>query len=234
MLCSLALGQISVNKVVSIKSGQEINMKFDYPDLIKVSTWDKNEISIGGTVEINFGENDDAFELDVTESGGTVYIENHIRNLMNLPQRITIVDKGQRMVFKSKTELNKYKEENPGSYDRMSWGPNIDITLEIKVPKNVKTTVISVYGVVEVKDFSGPLSVDAKYGAVDAALNEKAVGELVAETNYGQIYSNLDVDFKSDGMKERDFYTYVTAKPGAGPKYDFESQFGNVYLRKSN
>ena len=116
----------------------------------------------------------------------------------------------------------------------MSTGVDMDIVLEIKVPRNVDTRVESVYGMVEIKQFTGPLVVEATYGGVDAALQEKSIGELTAETNFGQIYTNLDVKFKTDNIREEDFRTYVSAKPGNGPRYSFESKYGNVYLRKLN
>jgi hypothetical protein len=115
----------------------------------------------------------------------------------------------------------------------MSWGPDIDIHLDVKVPRNIQTQLKSVYGMVEVRNFSGPLTVEATYGGVDAALTERAVGELTAETNYGDIYSNLDVKFGSDKITDKDFYLFVSAKPGQGPRYSFESKYGNVYLRKA-
>jgi hypothetical protein len=86
---------------------------------------------------------------------------------------------------------------------------------------------------VEIKDFTGPLTVDATYGGVDAALNEKNTGEIIAETNYGDIYTNLDVKFGGENSKNEDFHTYVSAKPGNGPRYSFDSKYGNVYLRKA-
>ena len=92
------------------------------------------------------------------------------------------------------------------------------------------TKVQSVYGMVEVKNFQGPIEVISTYGGVDAALNINTTGELIAETNYGQIYSNLDVKFS--GGEEKNFHTIVMAKPGSGPKQSFESKYGNVYLRK--
>jgi hypothetical protein len=85
---------------------------------------------------------------------------------------------------------------------------------------------------VEVKSFSGPLVVEATYGGVDVALTEKAIGEITAETNYGEIFTNLDTRFGGD-KTDRDFHTYVSAKPGSGPKYSLESQYGNVYIRKA-
>jgi hypothetical protein len=68
-------GQTSVNKVIPVNSGQKIYMHFDYPELVRVSTWDKTELSIQGTVSINEGENDDAFELLTSSSGNTISIK---------------------------------------------------------------------------------------------------------------------------------------------------------------
>lgn len=227
-------GQRQIDETIAVKSGQTLNMRFDYPELIRISTWDKNEISIKGTATINFGANDDAFELNISNQGNVISVENHIKNIKSLPQIVTIVDNGKKMVFRTKEEYRKFKAENGSTYDVMSWGVDMDILLDIKIPKTMQTSVESVYGMVEIKDFSAPLSVVAKYGGVDAALNETMVGELNAETNYGQIYSNLDVKFGGEGLREGDFYTHVSAKPGRGPRFDFESEYGNVYLRKSN
>lgn len=226
--------QTPINKSIPVKAGQKISMTFDYPKLVRVSTWDKNEISIQGTVSINAGENDDAFELIESSTGNLISIKNEIKNMKNLPHRITVYDGSQKIVFPNKEALKKYQAENGKSYERMSYGLDMEIILEIKVPRNIETVVESVYGMVEVKDFTGPLTVNATYGGVDAALMEPAIGQITAETNHGEIYSNLDVKFNSSESRHDDFHTYVSAKPGSGPSYNFDSQYGNVYLRKAN
>jgi len=224
--------QTPINKSIPVQSGQKIDMHFDYPELIRVSTWEKNEISIQGSVSINGGENDDAFELITSNTGNMVSVRNEIHNLKSLPQRITITRDGQKIVFKSKADYKKYADQNGKDYNMMSSGVDMDIHLEIKVPRNVETRVESVYGMVEVREFTGPLTVEATYGGVDAALAERSTGELIAETNYGHIYTNLELKFSSDNVQEKDFHTFVSAKPGSGPRYSFESKYGNVYLRK--
>ena len=243
-ICALLIGiiapfqdyaQTPINKVIPFQSGQKISMHFDYPELVKVSTWDKNEISIQGTASINTGENDDAFELISSTADNTISIKNEIKNMKNLPRRVTVRDVAQKIVFRTKEEMRKYQAENNiTSFNSVSYGVEMDIILEIKVPKNVETSVESVYGMVEIKDFTGPLTVVATYGGVDAALAERSVGQITAETNYGEIYSNLDVKFGGDGLRQGDFHTNVSAKPGNGPAYYFDSKYGNVYLRKAN
>ncbi|MEK6782715.1 MAG: hypothetical protein AABY93_13525 [Bacteroidota bacterium] len=228
-----SVAQTAINKSVPVSAGQKVNMHFDYPELVRVSTWDKNEISIQGSVSINGGENDEAFVLETSTSDNIVSVESRINGLKNLPQRITVNQGGRKIVFKTKADYRKYCDENGKDFNMMSTGVDMDILLEIKVPQNTETRVESVYGMVEVKQFTGPLIVEATYGGVDAALLEKSTGELEAETDFGQIYSNLDVKLLGNNVRERDFHTYVSAKPGNGPRYSFESKYGNVYLRKS-
>jgi hypothetical protein len=223
--------QTPVNKTYPVKQGQKISLHFDFPELVKISTWDKNEVSITGTVNINGGESDDAFELLESNSVSSLFIENKIRNLKELPHRITIVNKGEKITFKNKEDYQKYCDENGKNFNMRSEGVDMDIVLEVKVPKNAEVKLESVYGVVEVKNYNGPLAVEATYGGVDVALQEKSTGELIAETDFGQIYSNLD--FKFSGSEFKDFHTEVYAKPGNGPRYSFESKYGNVYLRKA-
>ena len=229
-VAQLAIAQTTVNKSIPVQANQKISFRFDYPELIRITTWDKNEISIQGTVSINAGENDDAFILDASTSGNVVLITSEIKNLKNLPHRITIMNEGKKTTFKNKAEWNKHKADYHDKNNWMSEGVDMDITLEIKVPKNIETRLESVYGMVEVKEFLGPITVEATYGGVDASLVEKNVGELNAETDYGQIYSNLDSKYSNGKMD--DFHTEVLIKPGVGARYRFESKYGNVYLRK--
>jgi hypothetical protein len=231
LVTGVLLAQTPVNKTYPVTADQKISFRFDYPELVKISTWDKNEISIVGTVIINQGESDDAFELLQSNTGSTLYIENKIRNLKDLPKRITVTRGAEKLTFKTEADFKKYCKETGTDFNVKSWGVDMDILLEIKVPRNMETKLECVYGLAEVKSFSGPLSVEATYGGVDVSVQERTTGELTAETSYGQIYSNLDLKFT--GSEFKDFHTVVSVRPGTGPKHNFESKYGNVYLRKS-
>ncbi|MBN8578030.1 MAG: hypothetical protein J0L66_13890 [Cytophagales bacterium] len=231
LVTGVCLAQTPVTKSYPVKQGQGIALRFDYPQVVRISTWDKNEIAITGTVSINGGEHDQAFELLSSESEGRIYIENRINDLKNLPRRITITRGTEKITFKSQEDYDKYCEQYGRGYQVKNWGTDIEILLEVKVPRNTDTQLECVYGIAEVKNFYGPLSVKATYGGVDVAIQEKSTGELTAETNYGQIYTNLDTKFQ--GVEDRNFHMLVKVKPGSGPRYSFESKYGNVYLRKA-
>ena len=228
------LAQTTINKSIPSTGTQKIDMHFDYPKLIRVSSWDKNEVSITGTVSINGGESDNAFKLISNTNNATLTISGEIENIKSLPQRITVTRNGEKMTFKNKDEFNKYKEQHGEGFDMTNWGHDIEIVLDIKVPRDIATCIKSVYGIVELKDLNQtkPLMAESTYGGVDASVNTTTIGELFATTDYGQIYTNLDLKFSGDHLKQKDFHTEVMAKPGNGTKYSFESKYGNVYLRK--
>ncbi len=231
LLISVVAFATEINKSIPVQKGQRLRIWFDYPKLVKVTSWDKNEIQVTGQVSINDGENDEAFELDVKTSDNTISIKNRIVGFDRLPHRVTVTQGGTKLVFKSEKEWRKYSEEH-GRSENVSMGVDIEIVLEIKVPKNMETAVESVYGLVEVRDFIGPIDVQATYGGVDASLAVTTIGELIAETNYGNIYSNLDIQVDKRNAREEDFHTLVRAFPGSGPRCKFESPYGNVYLRR--
>jgi hypothetical protein len=216
-------------------------MDFEFPELIRVQTWDKNEILIKGEVSINKGENDDAFELQVDQSGNKIIISSILKDKENIPHRLMIKMGDTEYFFKAKDvndpEVQKFLEDNGREYAYMSNGIIKKITLEIFVPKGMETTIESKFGLVEIRNFQAPLKVYSKFGGVDASITERSTGELTARTEFGEILTNLDVKFSTDKtMPEshhHDRLTVISAKPGTGPTYDFESKFGKVYLRKS-
>lgn len=224
--------QTPITRSQAVQNGQTIVMNFDYPELIRVSTWDKMEVSVEGTVSINGGESDDAFKLDIRSSGNTIDIDGSIPDLKKLPHRVTIRRNGEKITFKSKEAYREYAKTNGREFNSMNEGVETDIILNIRVPKNMATKIMARYGLVEVRDFNGPLVVDATYGGIDVALVESSTGKLMAETNYGQIYSNLNMKLDKENLKEDNFHTVIAANLGNGPAYNLESKYGNVYLRR--
>ncbi|HZY82038.1 MAG TPA: hypothetical protein VFE50_21085 [Cyclobacteriaceae bacterium] len=234
-----ALAQTPVEKSFPIQAAKELSLEFDHPD-VNIQTWDKNEVLIKGTVSINNGENDSAFELRSSNDGGLLRINSLIKDKENLPRHITIKKGEQEYHFKAKDfndpEVQKFLEENGRNYSYMSSGVLISVNLQVFVPKNFKTSVDAKFGTIEFKQFDAPLRVTAKHGKVDATV-PPTIGELVVRTKHGEILSNLDVKFDEHPMDRGKRgggpkWTEITAHPGKGQSYFIESQFGTVYLRK--
>ncbi|WP_199119320.1 hypothetical protein [Pedobacter sp. ASV28] len=231
LMSSSAISQTKINKSYPVKNGQEIELKFDYPKLIKISTWDKNEVSISASVKINDGDSDDRFILKDTIIDGKLSIKNKI-DWDNIPEIYYIQEQGVKTRFNSKQDLENYKKEKGTSLQNVSiyQQKNAEITMEIKVPANIITAITSIYGMIELVDFNGEAKIDAKYGGVDASLDEAKIGKIKLTNRYGNIYSNLKLT--PTEKTEKNFYTSLTAEPGKGPSYDISSSYGNIYLRR--
>jgi hypothetical protein len=232
------VAQTKIEKSVPVQSGQKLVMNFDYPELITIQTWERKEVMVKGEVSINKGENDDAFELVTQTAGNTLTISSIIKDKDNLPKRIAIKKGETEYVFKANSykdpEVQKFLNEHGREYTYMSSGVLQEIKLEIFVPVGMETQIEAKYGMVEVKSFNAPLVVNAKYGGVDATINSRSTGELIARTHYGEILTNLDLTFDSDKGTDSGYnkWTQVSVKPGTGPRYTLESKYGKVYLRK--
>lgn len=226
-----ALAQTKVSKSYPVTKGQTIDLHFDYPKIIHISTWDGNEISVVATVKINNGENDRAFTLIENTSEGKLSISNKV-DMDLIPDSYYTVDNGNKIRFNSKKDLEAYISEKGGSRPSIFQQKDIEISLDIKIPVNVTTEIASVYGMVEVRNFNAPIKVDARYGGIDASITEKAIGRLDLTTRYGKIFTNISL--QPTEKTEKDFFTSITASPGKGPGYSFTSSYGNIYLRSAD
>lgn len=231
--------QTTVERSFPLQGAKELLADFDHPN-VEIQTWDKNEVMVKGTVSINNGENDSAFELQSSVTDGILKIVSNIKDKDNLPRQIIIKKGEEEYLFKAKDfddpEIQKFLEEKGRDYSYMANTLLVKINLQLFVPRNFKTTIEMKHGLVEFKTFDAPLRVVAKYSKVDATI-PSTIGNLTARTKHGEILSNLDIKFDQQpfdvykGDRNRN-WTEITAHPGKGLDYFIESTYGTVYLRK--
>lgn len=93
--CALTFGaqaQSIITRTYPVKTGEQVNFKFDYPS-VKISTWDKNEVSVVATVNLNDAEKNDYFALNQQTVNGAISIDGHI-NFDKLPMVYSVVRHG--------------------------------------------------------------------------------------------------------------------------------------------
>jgi hypothetical protein len=233
----IAFAQTKIEKTFPTQGIQKIELAFEYPELIQVHTWDKKEVLVKGSVSINRGENDNAFQLLSSTKGNVLQISSEIRDKDNIPRR-TIIKKGdQEYFFKaqdaSDPTVQKFLEENGRDYTYMTNGLIQEILLEVFIPKGMECRIDAKYGMVEITEFNAPIIVNAPYGGIDATISSTSTGALTARTKFGEILTNLETKFQSTGLDQgHDHWTEVNANIGNGPRVELESKFGKVYLRK--
>jgi len=221
-------------------SASKVSMKFIYPKLVRISTWDKDEIEIQASVAINLGKNDDAFEIKGESSESGLYIESEIRDYSSLPRFVVVKLDDREYYFEGENwkspELQSFLEENKAS--NISWissGVAKEIKLEIKVPKNIELSIHTRHGIIELIDLPKSVVAYSRHGGVDASVDLSLAHNFELQTRHGEIYTNLDLEYDENNYFNKSREIFVRAKyKGGGSKMVFESRHGNIYLRGKN
>ncbi|MEM9328404.1 MAG: hypothetical protein AAGA85_22235 [Bacteroidota bacterium] len=70
-----ALAQTKVEERIPVSGQRELDLDLPFARDIELKTWDKSEVFVEVQVSINDGEDDDLYELEVSSSGGSIYVE---------------------------------------------------------------------------------------------------------------------------------------------------------------
>lgn len=207
LFVSVNYAQKSVEKTINTKSDQEVNFDFDRAD-VKISTWNKNKISISGTAKINNGEYDDAFTIKVKEIDGEWNISTFLKNEGDIPRMISMTKDGvttYRKVDKKKNMWDGWNNlsEQGEKYDNVNIGIITEIELEIKVPQNIAMNIKSKFGDIDIENFQGELYAKNTHGHINATFSKplKRDVQLSSTHNFVDVSvpsnSQLNVDLKS-------------------------------------
>lgn len=240
-LCLLTLTthaqQEVVTKSYTVKKSDRIELAFKYPELVQIKTWDKNEVQIMATLNINGGENNDSFELTADEKRGVLNISSKIKGIGKFKNANYYIsrkkdddDDGEDVIIsKNGTNITI----GSGGNSRYN-GVRVSVILEVTVPKGAVLDVNAQYGMVEVMDLPKDITVKAKYGGADISLSESSVESLWAATSWGQIYANLSQKMSIGGNDMPGKEMTARIKDGRGDKsVKVDSEYGNVFLRKN-
>lgn len=237
---SHAHAQENYSQSFAIQSAQQLHLNLKYPELIQVSTYEGKEVKITGSVTINNGESNQAFELVATLSEGILTINEKTENYNSLPKRM-MIQKGEAKYFFPTDNWNdpavqKFLEDNGrnGGYSSTN-GVIKEIKLYIKVPQSMSLNIQSDYGTIEIGEVKQSLTAVSKYGEVDISISETAKYNLSAAVKYGEIFTNLSIPFEPMTTADKklakwnDLYCKLN---GGGPDIKLESKYSNVYIRK--
>lgn len=236
LLCLLLTGitpvlfaQRIIEKTYKTSREQPVLLQFGFPK-VKISSWNKEEIYIKATVNINDNKQNDRFELQDRTIDGKLLITDSI-DFKHIDQQYYIEVGGIKKHFESKADFENYKAAHKDEKISSYTTNNVAIEIEVVLPVKDYIKVKSKFGLVEVQNLTGPLTVQTEFGKIDATLRESNVGKIKLTNQFGKIYS--DFDLKPTEKEERNFYTSITAVPGKGPVYELTSKFGNIYLRNT-
>lgn len=177
--------------------------------------------------------------ISVTDKGATV----EVNQVSSRDNKIKImVPKGIAISY----TYNKVMDAGKASFK------NIESELEISVQHNGISlenvtgplTLKAVYGNVEAKfndNIKGPISIVSIYGHVDVALPASAKANLSMKTSYGEILASADlkIEVERTANADMDMVSYSNSNVkgklnGGGAEISLRSDYSKIYLRKAN
>ncbi len=233
MLClglSASFGQEEIKtETFDASKVKSIDLRFKYPELVTINTWDKKEVQVKADILINDGDDNEKFELRSRVSNGVLEIDSRIDDINGYSGYN--IDRGKRKGITITGNGSTITRSRVGGRNSVT----VSVLLEVFVPKGMEVDVDARYGIVEVLSTELSLTVDSRYGGIDVVVDESQDLDIEASTQWGQIYHNLDSKLRADGEGFPGKWMRTSASLNRGTrKLHVESQYGNVYLRKNN
>ena len=223
-LCySLTYAQKIIEKRMPFSANQSIDLNLRFADDIKVQYWDKAEVYVKISVEINRGRLNDAFTVDSKSNSEEIRIKT---------------DFDEDMIKKGKAE------DCPDTKDghRSSWSRNGEhyyvcstINYEVFPPKKAEVSLETINGNIWISSINGAIKAKTISGFVEVNWPKGKGGNLGMKTITGEVYSDLDIAFKNKKHKNPMVgYLLEGTVYGGGPEVRLESISNNVYVRNKN
>lgn len=235
----ISYAQLKLEQRIDIDSNQPFKMQFDEASLVHISSWNERYIFIEATININGNMNNDAYKLVETSDQKLKAIRGYIDGKEDLPQMIRIKRGDEIYTFQTDDYNNPEIQEFYAKYGQqgigwVSHGVHWDITLDVKVPTGSNMQVLSKHGIIELVKVTGQVQATSKHGGIDVTVDSNVPSTIDAQTKWGSIYSNVNLDLDYRLSSEHD-WNHVVGYINGGKENNFvlEAKHANIYLRKA-
>lgn len=229
--------QKKVTEITSSKNIDDVMVHVKFANTIIVKNWDKNEISVEATVNIDDNKHNDYFNFKTKNVGSYYTVTSDYGDYF----------KKYRRYYRTKIDDDdKDENESVDDCDCYSNGRSNIVDYVIYVPKNMRLKVKSISGSLETESYVGVLQTDLISGNITVKKHSKDMylktisGDIdiyisdatfTAKSLSGGIYSDLDINF--DKNKSKGYGSKIRAKIDNGTaSLNLNTISGDIYLRK--
>lgn len=213
LLLSLILGRLFIlqagaqkiiEKHIDFSQKDLIALNIQIADSIRIITWNKNEVYVKVSIDINDNKDNDLYRMTFGDSGSTVAVLAKIAD-----HEMT----------------NKGWNEKCNCYCTQS-----QIYCDIYIPENVNFSVESINANITITGRTAAVRAKSISGFIDLAVDPQRKADLKLNTITGTVYSDLAVNAsrntRSVGTKISDMVN------GGGKPISLETISGDIFLRK--
>jgi hypothetical protein len=242
------IAQKKVVKTESSNTIEDVYVHLKFANNIVVKNWNKKEISVEATVNIDNNEHNDYFTLKTDKIGNTLKVNSDYGDYFKKYRSYYSYSNHSHEDCDDdeKNEEDEDGEKKEKHYSNHTQQFQNIVNYVIYVPKNMQLKVKSISGSVEAENYAGILSLDLISGNITVKKHSEDMhlktisgdidifisdAKFEAKTLSGGIYSDLDIDFSKN--KKRGYGSKIVATIDKGTSsLKLNTISGDIYLRK--
>jgi hypothetical protein len=208
-LIGLCLHQATAQKIVEkhldFAQRDFLSLDLQIADSIRIRTWEKKEVYVRASIDVNDNKDNDDYNVNFDESGTNVLVRSKF--IAQRPQ-----------TYKKNDSCNCY-----------CGGYQTKIYFDVYLPEHVPFSVKTIDGNIIITGKTDEIEANSISGFIDLALAAEHKADIRLNTITGTIYSNLalsGVEHKKASSNIMDEYN------GGGKPIDLKTISGDIFLRK--
>jgi hypothetical protein len=193
-----------IEKHMSFSNKDLISLDIQIADSIRIITWNKNEVYVKSSININENKDNERYQMTFDDAGSTVKV------------------------------LAKFREREgngQGNYNNGCCCFESHIYCDIYMPENANVSVETINGNIVITGHTAAIRAKTISGFIDLSIDAARKADLHLNTISGTVYTDLAVNTnrssRSVGTKISDIVN------GGGKPISLETISGDIFLRKS-
>jgi uncharacterized GH25 family protein len=216
---NLQAQQKVVEKTLEVPANKKVVLNLKFGNDIKITAWDKKEVAIKVTYEINSGKLNDALLLTFKADNESARVK---------------VDLDQDLLKTGKAEDCPDNKANQNYYynNGRQYFSCTQINYEIMAPRDADLVVETISGNIELRGLTGPVQAKSISGFVDMNWPDRKGAAVALKTITGEVYSDLNLDIPNKKENPIVGYQLQGTLNGGGSAVKLETISNNIYFRK--
>ena len=192
-----------ITKNFSYSGKESIKLDLNIADSIRITTWNKNEVSLKCLVNINNNTYNDDYRVNFSESGNMIEVRAKFET-------------DHKMIWNSDSNCCSYRSE---------------IIWEVFVPENAPFSIETINGDIIIDGKTDEIKAYTISGYIDLSVSNNRKADFKLSTITGTVYSNILSSNSSD--KHNSSNNIFNRFNGGGKSVTLKTISGDIYLRKA-
>ena len=204
LLSCFAKAQKTVEKHMAFSQNQKIELNIQIADSIRIITWNKNEVYVKASVNINDNKDNDVYLTEFEQSGN----------------RIDVTAK-----FDDKNKRSGYNDSC-----HCCCNYNSKIYWDVYIPEQATFSVETIDGNITITGNTKAIKAHSISGFIDLSFASSRKADLKMSTISGTIYTDLAINKPSERRGGNQVNSELN---GGGESVELETISGDIFLRKA-